>query len=309
MPPVHNRPDPGALKSLMASWLAATMAVPASLLLSAAGQGLGAALAGGVWIGICTPWDGQAWGLVNQPVLNFSSLPSAGGYWLGSWAVVFLAAVLIPPLSLRLKTVTTQLVAVQMAWISLVIASSWQTALDPHLGHLARWLGFRDLPTELRWLTIAAAAVATVPIVIRLLAMARITHFHLGRGRRLALVFGHLAPVPVGWAAAFIVVKGQAPIEACVAIAVPLAVALLVAWFGSPAPLTHPIAEVAPGGLVVLFTVGALAWACAFAAGRPLAEDRVAAIQWAREGSFNNIREWMEPWRAPWLDPGPAQTP
>ncbi len=309
MPPVHQKPDPGALKSLMTSWLAGLGALPASLILSAAGQGLGAFPAGAGWIGICTPWDGQAWGLVNQPVLNFASLSSAGGYWLGSWAAPFLFAVVILPLSLRLKTVATQLVAVQTAWIFLVIAASWQTALDPHLGHLARWLGFRDLPAELRWLTAAAAAVATVPIVIRVLAMARITHYHLGRGRRLALVLAHLFPVPVGVVATFIFVKEVVPIEACVAVGVPLLVALMVAWFGYPAPLTHPITAVTPRAVVVIAALGLLAWAGIYATGRRLPGDRVAAIQWARDGSFNNIRDWMEPWRAPWLDERPDDEP
>lgn len=303
MPPVHQRPDLGALKTLLASWLAALTALPASLLLSAAGQGLGALAAGGGWIGICTPWDRQVWALVNQPVLNFASLTDAGGYWLGSWAVPFLFAVIAIPLSLRLKTVATQLAVVQGTWIALVIAASWQIALDSHLGHLTRWLHFRELPAELRWVTVAAAAAAAVPIVIRLLAMARITRFHLGRGRRLALVLGHLFPVPAAWMAVAIVFRDAVPVEACVAAGVPLLVAVVVAWFGYPAPLTHPVAAVSPRALVALCVLGVLTWAACYSTGRPLPDDRAAAVQWARDGSFNNIRDWMEPWRAPWLNP------
>ena len=304
MPPMHRRPDLGSPRSLLASWLAALAALPASLLISAAGQGMGALAAGGGWIGICTPWNRQVWGLVNQPVLNFASLPAAGGYWLGSWLAPMLLAVLMMPLSLRLRSASGQLAAIQSAWIALVVAASWHPSLDPYSGHIARWLQFRDLPTELRWLTFVAAAAAAVPIALRLLAIARITRFHLGRGRRLVLVIAHLFPVPVGLIAATILFEGVVPIEACIAAGIPLATALGVAWFGFPAPLTHPVTAVTPRALITLGVAAVLVWACGFATGRPLPDDRVAAVQWARDGSFNNIRDWMEPWHAPWLDPG-----
>jgi hypothetical protein len=303
MPPMHRRPGLGSPGSLLASWLAAAAALPASLLISAAGQGAGAVAVGGGWIGVCTPWNRQVWALVNQPVLNFASLSAAGGYWLGSWMAPFLLTVLMMPLSLRLKTASGQLAAIQSAWIALVVAASWHPSLDPHTGHIARWLQFQGLPTELRWLTIAAAAAAAVPIALRLLAIARITRFHLGRGRRLALVIAHLFPVPVGLMAVTIAVEGAAPIEACIAAGIPLAATVGVAWFGFPAPLTHPVAAVTPRALITLGAAALLAWTCGYATGRPLPDNRAAAVQWAREGSFNNIRDWMEPWRAPWLDP------
>jgi hypothetical protein len=303
MPPMHRRPDLGSLASLLASWLAAAAALPASLLVAAAGQGLGAMAAGAGWIGICTPWDRQGWGLVNQPVLNFASLPAAGGYWLGSWIAPFLIAVLMMPAALRLKTASGQLAAIQSSWVGLVVAASWQPSLEPHSGHIARWLQFRDLPTELRWLTIVAVAAAAVPVVLRLLAIARITRFHLGRGRRLVLVLAHLFPVPLGLIAATITVSGVVPTEACIAAAVPLLTGIAVAWFGFPAPLTHPVDAVTPRALLALGFAVAVVWACGWATGRPLPDNRASAVQWARDGSFNNIRDWMEPWRAPWLDP------
>jgi hypothetical protein len=306
MPAVDRRPDPLTPNGLLASWLAALLAIPLGLFAAAAGQGLGALFAGGGWIGVCVPWDRQPWGLVNQPMLNFASLPSAGGYWLGSTVLPLALAAAVLPLTLRLRTLVGHLVALQTAWISLVVAASWQRCLDPDLGHLARWLHFRAAPAELGWIAVAVATSLAVPIALRLIALARIDRFNLGRARRLSLVALHLVPVPVAWAAFTVWLRGTVPIEACVAAGLPLVAGLAVAWAGYPAPLTHAVARLRPISVVGLATAAALGWAACAAAGRPLPDGRAAALQWGASTSVNNLRDWMAPRRAPWLDPRPT---
>jgi hypothetical protein len=302
MPPVHRRPDPMTPTGLLASWLAAAVAVPLALFVAAAGQGLGALFAGCRWIGLSVPWVRQPWALVNQPVVNFAALPEATGYWLGSLVAPLAVAVLAIPLSLRLRSLTSQLLVVQCAWMANVVAVAWQPALDPDLSHVSRWLGFRGLPPELRWISIALAIAAAVPIVLRLIAIARITRYQLSRARRLGLVMLHLLPAPVAWAAATTTLHGVFELAACVAAGLPIAAVLAVAWIGYPAPLTHPVAAVGGRGLIALCGMLALAWGAFWIAGRPLPDHRAAAVQWGKDTSTNNIRTWMEPRRAPWLD-------
>jgi len=306
MPPVQRWPNPTAPTGLLASWLAAAITLPLSLFVATIGQGIGAVLVRAGWIGLCVPWDRQAWALVNQPVLNFASLPIATGYWLGSWIAPLLVAALAIPLSLRLRTLTSQLVVVQGAWMAAVIGVSWQPALDPHLSHFTRWLQFRNLSPDFRWVTVILAAAVVVPIVLRLIAIARITRHQLSRSRRLALVVLHLLPAPVVWAATTTVIRGGIAVESCIVAGVPFLVVLAVAWVGYPAPLTHPISPVRGWTIARLMTVLVLVWSAFWMAGRPLSEDRAAAVQWGRDGSYNNIRPWMEPLRAPWLKAPPT---
>jgi hypothetical protein len=287
---------------LFATTLAAALGLPLSLFAAAAGQGIGALLAGGGWIGLSVGWDRQAWALVNQPVLNFASLPSATGYWLGSSIAPLLVAALAIPLSLRLRSLTAQLIVVQWAWMAAVIGVSWQPALTFERCQTVRWLEFRGLPPELGWAGVALAAVAAVPIVLRLIAIARITRFHLSRARRVTLVGLHLLPAPLAWAAATTTIRGSIEVKACIAAGVPILVVLAVAWIGYPAPLTHPVEPVRARALALLSLTLVLAWAAFWISGRPLAEGRVAAVQWGGETSTNNIYPWMEPLRAPWLE-------
>ena len=288
--------------AVFASWLAAVAAVPLSLLAAGFGQGFGTVVVGGKWIGLCLAWDRGVWALVNQPAINFAASWAATGYWLGAWALVFSIAVAALPLSLRLKHLDGQLFVIQSAWIALVIGASWQVFLDGSNGKLARWLGFHELPLELRWFAVVAAAAAAVPIVLRLLAVARITRFNLGRGRRLALVVVHLLPVPTGWAVISAVIREDLPVESVVGAAVPMVTALVVAWVGYPAPLTHGVTGLRPRVFAILTVTVLAAWSILVVAGRPLPDHRTAAIQWAHDNPINNIRPWMEPWRAPWLD-------
>jgi len=305
MPSVNRWPDPMAPTGLLASWLAAVVALPLSLFTAAAGQGIGALLAGAGWIGVSVPWDRQAWALVNQPVLNFASLPAATGYWLGSWIAPLLLAALAIPLSLRLKALASQLFVVQWAWMAIVIGVAWQPALDPELSHLARWLRFHDFPPELRWIAVVLGAAAAVPIVLRLIALARIARHHMSRSRRLAVIVLHMVPAPLAWAATTTVIRGGVQVETCIVAAAPILVVLAVSWIGYPPPLTHPVAPVRGRVFAHLITVGLLVCTAFWFAGRPLPGGRAAGLQWARAGSFNNIRPWMEPLRAPWLEPTP----
>lgn len=303
MPEVHRWPEPMAPTGLLASWSSAVIAVPLTLLISAAGQGLGALAAGGGWIGLAIPCDRQPWALVNQPVLNFASLPSAGGYWLGSTALPLALALGLMPLSLRLRSLAAQLFVVQLAWTAAVVGLGWQPLLDPAHAHVARWLGFRGLPLELRWLVGGAAAAAAVPVALRLIALARIARFHLGRGRRLLLVALHLLPAPVAWAVASSLLGGAIPPEAAATTALVVLTALAVAWFGFPPPITHRVTPATWRAVAVAVAGAMLAAAVFWVAGRPLPDDRAAAVQWGRAGSFNNVRQWMEPDLAPWLEP------
>lgn len=287
---------------LLASWLGAAVALPLSLFGAAAGQGLGALFAGCRWIGLSVPWDRQAWALVNQPVVNFAALPDAAGYWLGSWIAPLLVAVLAIPLSLRLRALSSQLFVVQWAWMAAVIGVSWQPSLDPNLSHFSRWLVFRGLPSELRWISAAFAVAAAVPIVLRLIAIARINRYQLSRARRLLLVMLHLLPAPLAWAVTTAVIRGAGEVEACVAAGLPVLAVLAVAWIGYPPPVTHAVAPVGGWGLARLCVIVALVWGVFWIAGRPLPDDRSAAVQWAQDTSTNNIRPWMEPLRAPWVE-------
>jgi hypothetical protein len=300
---VISRPDPLAPRGLLASWLAGLIALPLTLFVAASGQGIGALLAKAGWIGLSVPWDRQAWALVNQPVLNFASLPAASGYWLGSLIASLTVSALAIGLSLRLQSLGSQLFVVQWAWMAAIIGASWQPALDPHLSHLTRWLLFRGLPAELRWLSLALVVALAVPIALRLIAIARITHYHLRRSRRLVLVAVHLLPFPLAWAAATTALRGGFQLEASIMAGIPLLVALLVAWIGYPAPLTHTVTPMTGRAFGTLVAGLLLAWAVFWVAGRPLPDDRAAAVQWGRDKTSNNIRPWMEPVVAPWLTP------
>ena len=307
MPPVNRRPDPLAPMGLLASWLAAVIALPLSLFVAAAGQGVGALFARAGWIGLSVPWDRQAWALVNQPVINFASLPSASGYWLGSWIALLGVAAVAIPLSLRLRGLASQLFVVQWAWMAVMIGISWQAALDPHLSHLTRWLQFRALPAELRWVSVVLAAAVAIPIVLRLIAIARITRYHLSRTRRLVLVVLHLLPIPLAWAATTTAIRGEFQLEASIAPGVPALVVLIVAWIGYPSPLTHHVAPIRGRAVAYLGVMMIVVWAAFWTAGRPLPDDRAAAFLWGRDKSTNNIRSWMEPHRAPWLGARPMR--
>ena len=93
MPQMETEPGTASPSAIAISWLAASAAIPLTLITAVFGQGIGALAGGCHWIGASVPIGRQVWALDNQPVLNFSSLPGAGGYWLGSTAVPLVIAI------------------------------------------------------------------------------------------------------------------------------------------------------------------------------------------------------------------------
>ncbi len=78
MPAMQTEPRATSPLVVAVSWLAASVALPFALIGASLGQGLGALIGGCHWIGVTLPLDRQVWALVNQPVLNFAALPTAG---------------------------------------------------------------------------------------------------------------------------------------------------------------------------------------------------------------------------------------
>jgi hypothetical protein len=301
MPRVDRRPNLTRPRSLLTSWLAGLVGIPFTLLLAAAGQGLGTLAVGGAWIGICLPWDRQVWALVNQPALSFSASIAASGYWLGPWLAP-LAVASIVPLTRFLRSLGSQIVAIQLGWSALTIGAGWSALLEGTDGQIARWLQFRALPVELRWAVLFASIIVVFPMVIRLLSIDRVVHYHAGRGRRIGLVMTHLWPATILWIALFVAIHKTLPVASCIGAALPLIVGLLVAWFGFPPPPTHAMTPVRGWTPAALAIVLAAMLALLVAAGRPLPDDRYAAVQWLADTPTNNVREWMTPWPAPWID-------
>lgn len=286
---------PGAPRVIVVSWLAAAAAFPSTLVLAAAGQGLGAALGGCAWIGLSLPLERQVWALVNQPVLNFASLPRAFGYWWGSWLLPLVAAVVLMALRPRSRTWTVELMVLQAAWAAAVVAGAWLPLLDADDGHLVRWLALQRLPAAAVWAApLAAAAVALAPAV-RLLELARRRTPNLGRLRRAALVAVHLVLPATTWAALATLLGGETRGRGLAAVAVPVAAVLVLAWFRYPAPSVCRMQPPTLRGAAVLVVTIVLAVAALWVGGRPLADGRAAGVLWGEPSDFNNIRSWIAP--------------
>ena len=286
---------PAAPRVIVLSWLAAAAAFPSTLVLAAAGQGLGAALGGCAWIGLSLPLDRQVWALVNQPVLNFASLPRAFGYWWGSWLLPLVAAVVLMALRPRSRTWTVELMVLQAAWAAAVVAGAWLPLLDADDGHLVRWLALQRLPAAAVWAApLAAAAVALAPAV-RLLELARRRTPNLGRLRRAVLVAVHLVLPATTWAALATLLGGETRGRGLAALAVPVAAVLILAWFRYPAPSVCRMQAPTLRGAVGLIATIVLASAALWGGGRELADGRAAGVLWGEPSEFNNIRSWIAP--------------
>lgn len=286
---------PGAPKVIVVSWLAAAAAFPSTLVLAAAGQGVGAVLGGCAWIGISLPLDRQVWALVNQPVLNFASLPRGFGYWWGSWLLPLVAAVVLMALRPRSRTWTAELMVLQAAWAAVVVAGAWLPLLDADDGHLTRWLALQRLPAAAVWTApLAAAAVGLAPAV-RLLELARRRTPNLGRVRRAALVAAHLVLPAATWVALVTIFGGEPRLHGMAALAVPVAAVLILAWFRYPAPSVCRMQPPTLRGVAGLVVTIVLASAALWGGGRPLADGRAAGVLWGEPGDFNNIRSWIVP--------------
>jgi len=285
-----------AVSAVAVSWLAAVAAQGSALVLAAVGQGLGALAGGCGWIGVTTPLDRQVWALVNQPVLNFSSLPGASGYWLGSIVLPMTTALFLLTLRPKKPTLAGQLALVQTVWWATLIAGTWLPLLDPADGHLARWLLLHDLAPPLIWAAPAAAAVLAALTSFRVLELARSSRSDLGRTARVATVVVHLVLPVLGWLGVVRIVGGAPPWRSVLGLAAPVAAVVVFAWLRYPSPYPRPLQGPSPRAVAALVTAVALAACMIWLAGRPLADGQVSGVLWGEAGSFNNIRAWIEPW-------------
>jgi hypothetical protein len=290
-----------APKGLLFGLLAAALALPGALLAAVAGQAVGSLLGGCGWIGISTPLDRQVWALVNQPALNFASLPRGLGYWLGSLLLPLLVGCLIVHFLPRSRSLAAELTALQLAWGCTTVAVAWLPLLDSADGHIRRLLELWHLPHELLWVVPLLAVPAALPPTLRLLALLRAARQHTGRGLRLATVGVHLVfPVAV-WVGLATLIRGEPAPAASIGLAAPIVTAVAVAWYGYPYAFPHRLRELQPSDAVRVAVIGTLVIATVWFAGRPLAKSRASGLLWANPKSYNNIRQWVEP---VWLRPG-----
>jgi hypothetical protein len=302
MPTVRQRLDVASPEGVLFGWLAAAAAMAATLVLAAAGQGVGAVLGGCRWIGISLPLDRQVWALVNQPALNFASEPRALGYWLTSLVVPLLIGVGAVSLLPRARSIAAELAVVHGAWAASVVGVAWLPLLDPGDGHLSRWLALGGLPSWLVWLAPVVAAAAAVPPTLRLLALARAARQHTGRWFRLAVVGLHLAVPCAAWSGTAWTVRGEPAIAATGAVLAPVAVAFAIAWIFYPRPYAHRLQTFSRSSWLRHAAVAIALAALLLAAGRPLPGGRRAGLLWSTENDKNNIRPWIHTAQlaAPW---------
>ncbi len=295
MPAVNRSVDVLTPRAVLASWLLAAVALPLALVLAMLGQAVGAMLGGCRWIGMSLPLDHSVWALVNQPTLDFAARPAAVGYWLGSLVLPLVVALLGIGFVPRPRSLGAELAAVQITWAAAVVAVAWLPLLDPLEGHLARWLALGRHPTELISVAPAVAAIATVPAVLRLLALLRGARRQSGRGLRLGAVLLHLVlPCAAGLGAAATLLH-PTPVAALIGAAAPSVVALAIAWYGYPTPFVHPLTALGGRTFVVAALAAVLLWAMVWTTGRPLGDGTSAGVLWGRSNGFNNIRPWIQP--------------
>jgi hypothetical protein len=292
---VETEPEIGAPSVIAVSWLAASAAFPIALLSAAFGQGLGAVVGGCHWFGICVPVDRQPWALVNQPAINFASLPIAGGYWLGSMLIPLLVAITIVPLVPRASSLIAELTVVQTAWAAATVAVAWLPLIDPDDGHLVRFLVLHDLPRISVWIAPAvASAIALLP-TLRLLELARRRRRDVGRWYRTLLVAIHLG-VPVAcWFGVASYIRGAVPVAATIAIATPVVAALSLAWLRFPHPYVRPLSGLTCVGVASLAALSVVSAGVVWTAGHPTADGKRVGVLWGQAFSLNNLRPWIDP--------------
>lgn len=290
MPKMETEPGTIAI-----SWLAAAAAFPLALVAAACGQGFGALAGGCQWIGVALPLDRQVWALVNQPVLNFASLPSAGGYWLGSMLLPLVVAVTIIGFLPRALSLVAEIAIVQIAWAMSTVAVAWLPLLDTDDGHLIRFLALHGQPTYLVWIGPVLAAGAALLPTLRLLELVRRRRSDIGRSSRLLVVAVHLGVPAVLWLGLMSLVRGAVAVLPTIALAVPLVCAVIFAWFRYPTPYVRPLEPPRSAEVGILTVAAVILVAGVWLAGRPLTDGKSAGFLWAQPHSFNNIRAWMEP--------------
>lgn len=292
---MQNDIEATAVSAVAVSWLAVVAALGSVLVLAVVGQGIGAVVGGCGWIGATVPLDRQVWALVNQPVLNYSSLPAAGGYWLGSTALPFLAALLLLSLRPRKPGLIGQFAVVQTVWWIAVIAGVWLPLLDPVDGHLSRWLLLHRLDPAWVWTAPAVGTVFAVLASLRLLEIARRPRADMGRRQRVAVVFVHLVIPVLAWSYLVYLVGGPPPWRAVAGLALPLIAVVVFGWFRFPPPFPRPLQAPSQPTVIALCSGAALSAAVLWAAGRPVPEGRSSGILWGAPESSNNMRPWIEP--------------
>jgi len=296
MPAMETEPGTASPSVIAISWLAASAAIPFALIGAAFGQGLGALIGGCHWIGVTLPFDRQIWALVNQPVLNFASLPRAGGYWLGSILLPLVVAVTIIGFLPRARSLVTQLSCVQIAWAMSLVAVTVLPVLDNEDGHLARFLALHGWPTSLVWLSPVFAAGAALLPTLRLLQLARRRLPNIRRSYRLLVVVLHLGVPTAGWLALVSLVHGSVLMPAIIAAAAPVLAALAFSWLRYPDPYVRPLEMPKAGQIIGLALAAVIMAAIVWGAGRPLADGQSAGVLWGTAQSSNNVRPWIEPW-------------
>jgi len=291
--------DPMAPAGVLCGWLAAVVGLQSGLFIAVGGQVVGSLIGGCAWIGISTPIHLQAWALVNQPALDFSSQPESLGYWLGSLILALVVGITTVGLLPRPRTLATELWAVQLAWGATAIGIAWMPLLDSEDGHPAKWLKLQGLPDELVWLAPLIAAGASVPPTLRLLALVRSVRPHAGRRLRIAAVAVHLATPCLLWAVLATTLRGSLPIPAAVGLAAPILTAAVVAHVGYPAPYPHRLTELGWGAAIRLTFAAVVLGTLLWVGGRPLPKGACSAVLWGNPTSYNNIRPWIHPMTLP----------
>ena len=296
MPAMETEPQVTSPPVIAVSWLAASVALPFALIGAVFGQGLGALIGGCHWIGVTLPLDRQIWALVNQPVLNFASLPRAGGYWLGSILLPVVVAITIIGFLPQARSWVTQLSCIQIAWAMSLVAVAVLPVLDREDGHLARFLILHGWPNTLVWLSPVLAAGAALLPTLRLLQLARRRHPDIRRSYRLLTVAIHLVVPAAGWLGFVSLVHGSLLMPAIFAVAAPVIAALAFAWFRYPGPYVRPLERPKTGDIIGLALAAVILIAIVWVAGRPLADGQSAGVLWGTPQSSNNVRPWIEPW-------------
>ena len=296
MPAMQTEPGTVSAPVIAISWLGAAVALPFALIGAALSQGFGAIVGGCHWIGITLPLDRQVWALVNQPVLNFSSLPSATGYWLGSIFIPLAVAITILGFLPQARSWVTQLSCIQIAWALSLVAVAMLPVLDSEDGHLARFLALHGWPVTLMWISPLLGAGAALMPTHRLIQLARRRHHNIRRRHRLLVVAIHLGVPALAWLGLVSLVHGSVLIPAVLAAAAPLFAALTFAWFRYPDPYVRPLERATVGEVVGLGLIAAILATVVWIAGRPLGDGQSAGVLWGTAQSSNNVRPWVEPW-------------
>jgi hypothetical protein len=276
------------------SWLAALVALPGGLLIAVIGQGLGAVLGGCHWIGISTPVDHQVWAVVNQPTINFASMPAATGYWMGSLLLPVVATVALLALRPRQPSMVHHLAVIQGSWCLLVVTVSWLPLVDLEDGHVSRWLALHDMTG------VGVVAAPALGVVLglwpttRLLALARRRRPTLSRRYRVGLTTAHFVPPAIAWLLVSWRVAGELPLEASGGMAVTVMAAVGWSSLRFPAPAVRPVSRPTALQVAGLAAAAAIAITVVATGGRPMGSER-AALLWAPPQATNNIRSWMAP--------------